>query len=424
MNVRDSGIIEESLKSRGYVFTDNILDADIVIFNTCTVRQNAEDRVLANVKSLSSRKKKNPNFKIAIVGCVAERHGEKILKDFPAIDILAGPNNIYDIPDLIEESFSKNNVYAVGKEKRPSRKEEIDSLPNDDIQSFVNIMYGCDNFCSYCIVPYVRGREVSRPLMDIIDEIKILADKGIKEVTLLGQNVNSYGAGLSGNIDFTNLLEAVNKVAGIERIRFTTSHPKDAGKKLFTAMRDLKKVCPHIHLPLQAGSNRILELMNRKYTFEEYMEKIFLLREFLPDAGVSTDIIVGFPSEREEDFLATREAMKVIKFNSAFIFKYSPRPPASSSVLKDDVPSKIKEARNNELLDLQKKLAYDKNKMFIGSVREVLVEGKSKMNKKELTGRTLENVSCVFPCEENIVGKIVSVKIRDASPFTLKGEIF
>ena len=410
------------LKEKGYQITDDVDSADIVFFNTCSVRQHAEDRVIANIKKLSTRRKKDPHFRIGVLGCMAQRHGEMLFKECPQVDIVVGPSNIYDIPDLLARSTDGSKLLAVDNKKRPRKKDKNDERTGI-VSAFVNIMYGCNNFCSYCIVPYVRGREVSRPKKDIVDEVKLLVSNGIKEVTLLGQNVNSYGTGLTNKITFTELLEAVNDVKGIERIRFTTSHPKDASKRLFRAMRDLDKVCEHIHLPLQSGSNKMLDLMNRKYKYDEYKEKIDDLREMVPGAGISTDIIVGFPSEKETDFSATKKAMEEVGYNSSFIFKYSPRPPAISSCLVDDVKESVKKKRNTDLLTLQKKISASINKEMIGTEQEVLVEGKSRMSDKEMMGRTRNNTPCVFPGEEELLGQLVKLKINGASTFTLKGVI-
>ncbi|MDD5488160.1 MAG: tRNA (N6-isopentenyl adenosine(37)-C2)-methylthiotransferase MiaB, partial [Candidatus Omnitrophica bacterium] len=375
-----------------------------------------------NVQKLAHMKKKKPDLKIGVVGCMAERHGELLFKEQPAIDILAGPNNIYDIPELIESSFGQDRVLAVKTVRRPKKGADTEYRAGV-LSAFVNIMYGCDNFCSYCIVPHVRGREVSRPKKDIVKEVKLLADKGFKEITLLGQNVNSYGKGQTQKVDFPEILEAVNGVKGIERVRFTTSHPKDAGSRLFRAMRDLEKVCEHIHLPLQSGSDRMLDLMNRGYSYDDYRKKVDMLRGAIPDAGISTDLIVGFPSEKEKDFKATEKAMEEVGFNSAFIFKYSPRPPAVSSFLMDDVPEDVKKERNTALLAVQKKISQAKNKALIGTEQEVLVEGPSRMSEKELMGRTRANIPCVFPGGADLVGQVLRVRIKGASPNTLKGEV-
>ncbi len=421
MNERDSELIAGMLVAKGYEIVDDAGKADIVLFNTCSVRQHAEDRVIGNIQKLASRKKKDPNLRIGVLGCMAKRHGEMLFKEYPSVDIVAGPSNIYDIPDLLAKSTADEKILAVDKQKRPVKKDKSNRGAGI-FSAFVNIMYGCNNFCSYCIVPYVRGKEVSRPKGVIVDEVKRLAGEGIKEVTLLGQNVNSYGRGLTNKITFPELLEAVNAVKGIDRIRFTTSHPKDAGKGLFRAMRDLDKVCESLHLPLQSGSDKMLDLMNRKYTYEDYAGKIELLRTMVPGAGLSTDIIVGFPSEKETDYNATKKAIEEMSYNSAFIFKYSPRPPALSSCLVDDVTETAKKKRNNELLVIQKKISHEKNKAMIGSEQEILVEGISRMSTKEVMGRTRNSTPCVFPADEELIGQLVKVKVTDTSPTTLKAE--
>jgi len=421
MNERDSELIAGMLTEKGYEITDSAEKADMILFNTCSVRQHAEDRVIGNLRKLASRRKKDPNFRIGVVGCMARRHGELLFKEYPQVDIVVGPSNIYDIPDLVAKTSGPEKILAVDRQKRPKKRTGA-GYRTGVFSAFVNIMYGCDNFCSYCIVPHVRGREVSRPKGDIVDEVKALAEKGFKEVTLLGQNVNSYGRGLTNRITFPELLEAVNGVKGIERIRFVTSHPRDAGKGLFRAMRDLDKVCENLHLPLQSGSDKILDLMNRKYKYEDYRKKIDLLREMVPGAGVSTDIIVGFPSEKDDDFRATRRAMEEIRYDSAFIFKYSPRSPALSSCLVDDVPEKTKKERNSDLLSLQKEISHAGNRDMVGTEQEILVEGKSRMSVKELVGRTRNNISCVFPGDAALIGQLVRVRVKGASPNTLKAE--
>lgn len=422
MNFRDSEIITGVLAGKGYEFTDNEDEAGVVLFNTCSVRQHAEDRVTGNLHKLASRRKKDPDFRIGVVGCMAERHKEMLLKEYPMVDIICGPGNIYDIPELIEKSIAGERSAALGG-KRKSAKGDSAGHTKGELSAFVNIMYGCDNFCSYCIVPHVRGREVSRTKRDILEEIWALADRGCKEVTLLGQNVNSYGKRLNSDTTFPDILEAANKVRGIERIRFVTSHPKDAGMPLFRAMRDLGKVCESLHLPLQSGSDKILDLMNRKYKYEDYLKKVESYRKTVPEGGLSTDIIVGFPSEKERDYEATRKAVEEIGYNAAFIFKYSPRPPAMSACLADDVPEEEKKRRNTELLALQRSISLKKNKEFIGRTVEVLVEGKSRMSGEEMMGRTRSNVTCVFPGGEDLIGKIVNVQVTGASPNTFKGEV-
>jgi len=422
MNMRDSEIIAGILKDARHKIVDDDKDADVILFNTCSVRQHAEDRVISEMGRFAGRKRKNPDLVLGIVGCMAERHGERLLKKYPYLDIVVGPNNIYDLPELIKKIKSPEKALAVGNVRRPEKKIK-NRFRAGKFSALVNIMFGCDNYCSYCIVPYVRGREISRPKKDIIDEIKDLADKGVKEITLLGQNVNSYGKGLTNRITFPGLLEGINDIKGIERIRFMTSHAKDAEKGLFRAMRDLDKVCEHLHLPLQSASDRILDLMNRKYTYDDYLRKIELLREMVPEVGVTTDLVVGFPSEKERDFAATQKAVEEIAYNAAFVFKYSPRPPAVSASLVDDVPEEVKKERHNALLVAQKEISHAKNKALIGTEQEILVEGLSRKSDKNLTGRTRGNTSCVFPGGKKLIGQLVRVRVVGSTTFTLRGEI-
>jgi len=352
MNVRDSEIILGMLQKEGYLETESPKEADVVIFNTCSVRKHAEERAISNMGMLlKARGKKEKIF--GIVGCTAQALKKDLFSRLPGLNIVCGPANIYDIPDLIKKAIKKDTqVLAVDRVKRPLLRDC--SFRTDNLKAYVSIMYGCNNFCSYCIVPYVRGRQLSRPLRHIIDEVKDLASRGCREITLLGQNVNSYGQDLKGKTDFTGLLEKLNRVAGIERIRFMTSHPKDASKRLFSAMRDLSKLCKHLHLPLQSGSDKILKLMNRGYSFSDYSGLIECLRKIIPGCNITTDIIVGFPQESEADFQKTYQAMQKIRFDQAFIFKYSPRPKTKAAELEDDVPLKVKQKRNNMLLKLQK----------------------------------------------------------------------
>ena len=423
MNERDSELISSMLTGNGYEIVEDMDKADIVLFNTCSVRQHAEDRVIGNIQKLKSRKKKDPDFKIGVLGCMAQRHGEMLFKEYDSVDMVVGPSNIYDIPELLTGIETREKILAVGRKSRPSRNKVTGDLRHGTFSAFVNIMYGCNNFCSYCIVPYVRGKEVSRPKNDIFNEVKELADRGFKEVTLLGQNVNSYGKTLTNKISFPELLEQLNEVKGIERLRFTSSHPKDAGKSLFRAMAELDKVCEHIHLPLQSGSEKVLDLMNRKYTYEEYRDKVEMLKDMIPGAGISSDFIVGFPSEKERDYEETYKAIEEIGFNYSFIFKYSTRPPALSSCLIDDVTEEEKKYRNAGLLEIQKKVSKYRNKEMVDTIQEVLVESKSRLSDSEMIGRTRNNTPCVFPGNDDLKGKLVKVKVTGTSITTLKGEM-
>lgn len=458
MNDRDSEEIIGMLLEKGYVLSDSPEDADVVLFNTCSVRKHAEDRAISNIGALQALKKKRPQMIIGVVGCMAKAQKEKLLEKLPHVDFIAAPANIYEVPEMIDEivTSNKSQVTSAAKRTRYSavdgqRRAEIRNIAyhTKGLSALVTIMEGCNNFCSYCIVPYVRGREVGRPAEDIIDEIKALADKGYKEAILLGQNVNSYrgpeakvldssasqepalsvveGARPqndgSGTSSFVKLLERINDIGGIERIRFLTSHPKDAGKDLFKAMRDLSKVCEHLHLPLQSGSDKILKSMNRGYSADEYLRKIDSLREHVPDCALSTDIIVGYPGETEEDFEATRRLMKRIGFNSAFIFKYSPRWPAKSSELKDDVSGQVKAERNRILLELQERISSRKEREFFGSETEVLTEEICRKDKEKVMGRNRQNIKVALRGDEKMIGKLAKVRVKGVKGHTLMGEM-
>lgn len=446
MNDRDSEEIIGMLLDKGYILSESQEEADVVLFNTCSVRRHAEDRAISNIGALQAVKKKRANMVIGVVGCMAKAHKERLLEKLPHVDFICGPANIYEIPAIIEKiqnnhkgrvSFEGNAyrdsplggqfLVAIDKENRPEIKNI--AYHKKDVSALVTIMEGCNNFCSYCIVPYVRGREVSRPAEDIVDEIKVLANKGYKEVTLLGQNVNSYRGVHRGEVapketdPFINLLEGINGVEGIERIRFITSHPKDAGEDLFKAMRDLPKVCEHLHLPLQSGSDKILKAMNRGYSADEFLKKVDLLRKHMPDCAITTDVIVGYPGETESDFEATKKMMEQIEFNSAFIFKYSPRPPAQSAELKDDVVKSVKEERNQILLDLQEKISSKKEREFIGGETEVLVETRCRKDKDKLIGRNRQNIKVALDGVDDLIGKTVNVKIKGTRGHTLIGGV-
>lgn len=440
MNERDTEIICGMMMQEGYTPVSSADEADLIIYNTCSVRKHAEDRVWGNIeqlKRLKVKKLKGSKVKrlderaepiIGLVGCMGKAYGEDIFKRLPHVDFICGPSNIYDIPDLVERvKEGKRHIVAIGAKRRPLRKDE-GRYRDESVRAWVNIGEGCDNFCSYCIVPYVRGREVSRPESDILDEIKGLVDKGIKEVTLLGQNVNSYK---ETDANFIKLLERINKIEGLKRIRFMTSHPKDADLKLFEAMKNLDKVCEHLHLPLQSGSDKILKAMNRKYTVSHYLKLIDLLRKEIPDCAVSTDIIVGFPGETEKDFMDTYMVMKRIGFDSAFIFKYSPRPFTKASEMKDDIEKKTKEERNQVLLNLQDKITGEKNQNLIGTIHEAMgIRGAKRkpgssyeLSAFYIKARTRRNRQVVYKGTKDLIGAVCDVKINEVEEHTLIGEL-
>ena len=372
MNARDSELALGLFVKKGWKIAESLEDANLILFNTCSVRAHAEERVWGNVGMLRKLKEKKPDLIIGIIGCMAQRLGSKIFKQSGLVDIVCGTSDEEKLPELVEEFIkTRNHILSVSNFSK-SRKEVDTGYRINKISAFVSIAHGCDNFCSYCIVPYVRGKEISRKPEDIIREIKTLAEKDIKEVTLLGQNVNSYqrcqaqpqrnSNDVPGTFDFVKLLEQVNDIDGIEKIRFMTSHPKDANEELFKAMAELPKVVKHLHLPLQSGSDKILKLMNRGYTAKKYISLVKKLKNIVPNCNITTDIIVGFPGETEADFKKTRDLMEKIKFNAAYIFKYSPRPPAAASKMEDSVSQKEKENRNQTLLVLQRQISKRKIK--------------------------------------------------------------
>ncbi len=433
MNERDSEIIYSMMIQEGYTPVSSYEEADLIIFNTCSVRKHAEDRVWGKLKELKNLKHGESACSgappmIGLVGCMAKAHGKEVFKKLPHVSFICGPSNIYDIPGLAKKVKSgKSHLMSISKEKRPL-SEKRDEYREEKIRAWVNISYGCNNFCSYCIVPFVRGREISRRSENIIDEIKRLVDNGAKEVTLLGQNVNSYKSPTGKS--FIRLLEEVNRIDGLRRIRFMTSHPKDAGLELFKAIAGLDKVCEHLHLPLQSGSDRILRLMNRNYTSSHYLKLIDNLRKTIPDCAVTTDIIVGFPSETEGDFEDTRMLMEKIRFDSAFIFKYSPRPFAKASNTEDDILLEEKKERNQVLLGCQDKITRKKNEDLIGNVEEVLgiSIAKRKPSSSEyppatyIKGRSRKNSLVVYKGSMGLIGRILNVKIRGVEENTFIGE--
>lgn len=415
MNEHDTERMLGIFESKGFIEVEEPKKADIVVFNTCAIRQKAEQKFLSSLGRIKHLKKKNPELKIIVAGCVAQLQGEKLLDRVPYIDYIIGPDNIHMIENILENQIS-NKIFTdenplVANIKIPAKRMH-------HIKAWVNIMYGCNNYCAYCVVPYTRGRERSRPVESILEEIRLLGESGFKEVTLLGQNVNSYR---DGDIDFPSLLEKINEIKGIERIRFVTSHPKDLSKSLINAMKYCDKVCEHIHLPLQAGSNKILKLMNRKYTYEEYFEKICWLREAIPDISITSDIIVGFPQEQDEDFEKTINALKEIQFDGIFAFKFSPRTGTVAAKLDGQISEEVKSQRLTEILKLQDEITERKNKLLEGTIQEVLIEDKDD-EEEYSTGRTRTN-KIVKIASDIGTGKIINVKIIKAHRHSLEGEI-
>ena len=426
MNVRDSEFVTGLLLEKGFGKAPSIEKADIILFNSCSVRKNAEGKLFGNIADLKKLKKSKPALIVGLIGCTAQSYGSDSFKKAPVIDIVCGPGNETDLPGLINDVL-KNRCAMVALDKVSQKRPELfPKYRESGPKALVSISEGCDNFCSYCIVPYVRGRERSRKPQDIAREVRELASRGFKEVTLLGQNVNSYGCNTHDAIrttGFVRLLERLNSIDGIERIRFMTSHPKDASEDLFKAMRDLDKVCEHLHLPLQSGSDRILKLMNRGYTKAHYLELADLYRKYVPGGSITTDVIVGFPSETSRDFDFTLKLLKGIGFDSLYTFKYSPRSPAKASKLKDSVSKETKEARLEKLMAIQTGISEGRNMLYNGRVAEVLVEGKGARALSGLTGRTRTNKVISFEGNDGLIGKLVNIKIESVTPYALKGRV-
>ncbi|SJZ34126.1 tRNA (N6-isopentenyl adenosine(37)-C2)-methylthiotransferase MiaB [Garciella nitratireducens] len=423
MNENDSEKLAGMLKNMGYKPTEIEEQADIIILNTCSVRENADIKVFGNLGHYKPLKKKNPNLILAVCGCMMQQKEivEKIKEKYPQVDLVFGTHNIHKFPELLANAQQSSCIVIDVWE---NGGEIIESVPIErkyKHKAFVTIMYGCDNFCSYCIVPYTRGREKSREPEKIIKEVIHLAQDGCKEITLLGQNVNSYGKTLKNPISFAQLLRKLNQIDGIKRIRFMTSHPKDLSDELILAMKECDKVCEHIHLPFQAGSNKILKIMNRRYTKESYLELIKKLKETIPGIAITTDIIVGFPGENQDDFKDTLDIVRKVKFDSAFTFLYSIRKGTPAAKMENQIPDDIKHERFNRLLELQQSISREKNALLKNEVVEVLVDGTSKNDEEKMCGRTRTNKLVNFIGDKNLIGEFVQVKITDPHTWSLNG---
>jgi len=425
MNERDAETLRGFLDELGYEETEDAANAHLVILNTCAVRQKAEEKVFGRIGRLGQLKEKNPEMIIAICGCMVQQEAvaRRIKQKFPFVDLIFGTHNLSIFPELLVRAQKSEETVIDLWSDTPEVVEGLPVARQDNFKAWVNITFGCNNFCSYCIVPYVRGRERSRKPDDILREIKNLVKRGYKEVTLLGQNVNSYGKDLPEKIDFAELLTRVNDETGIKRIRFTTSHPRDFNEKLVKTMARGENICEHLHLPVQAGSNRILDLMNRGYTREQYLEKIALLREHIPHCAITTDIIVGFPGETEEDFAATLDLVDKVSFDAAFMFMYSPRPGTPAAKMPAQIPLEIKKERFARLLELQNKHSRRHNEALLGKKVEVLVEGPSKTDKTVWTGKTRSNKTVNFPGDGISAGQLVTVEITEIKTWSLMGRI-
>lgn len=422
MNVHDSEKIAGIFSESGYDQSEESKKADVIVLNTCSIRQKAEQKFYSELGRMKKAKKHNPNLKIAVAGCIAQREGSKLFKKFPYVDFIFGPDNIDNLQNWITNNPETGRRTEALKANPDYHTKELPIKRAGRVKALVSIMYGCDNFCAYCVVPFTRGRERSRPLRDIQKEVEKLAGEGFKEVALLGQNVNSYGKGLDEKTDFPDLLNLVHVIEGVERIRFVTSHPKDLSEKLIAAIQKLPKVCEHIHLPLQSGSDNILTMMNRRYVYKEYKEKVDMLRKSLPGIAITSDIITGFPGESDDDFQRTMDALAEIKFDGIFAFKYSKRPNTRALDLPGHIDEEIKSERLEKVLSLQETITYSKNKAIEGEVLEILIESISETDSDKLTGRTRGNKIVNFYGDEREIGKLVNVKILEAKPHSLYGE--
>ncbi|NEZ46174.1 tRNA (N6-isopentenyl adenosine(37)-C2)-methylthiotransferase MiaB [Clostridium niameyense] len=424
MNEEDSEKFAGLLKIEGYIETEKREDADIIIFNTCCVRENAELKVYGNLGMLKALKAKNPNLVICVTGCMMQQEGmaEAIKKKFPFVDIIIGTHNAHKFMDYLNEVKNHHQMVLEIQEKEDGIIENIPVDRKSSVKAFVTIMYGCNNFCTYCIVPYVRGRERSREPLNIENEIKELVAEGYKEITLLGQNVNSYGKDLEPKVSFAELLKRVNKIEGLERVRFMTSHPKDLTEEVIEAVASCDKLCEQIHLPVQSGSSKILKKMNRYYSREQYLELVGKIKKAIPNVALTTDIIVGFPGETEEDFEATLSLVKEVEYDSAFTFLYSIRPGTPAAEYKDQVPEDVKHKRFDRLVKAVNEICAKKNKEYQDKIVEVLVEGTSKNDDTKLMGRTRTGKLVNFEGNKEDIGKLVNVKITKAQSFSLVGE--
>lgn len=425
MNERDGQIIGGLLEDRGYTRAPAVEEADVIILHTCCVREKAENKVYGKLGQLARLKSKKPDLIIAVGGCMTQQPGaaEEMRQKAPHVDLIYGTHNLHELPNLLEEvTHLRRPVAAVWD----TEGDIVEGLPHrtaGGVKALVTISYGCNNFCSYCIVPYVRGRERSRRPEDIVQEIRALVKDGVLEVMLLGQNVNSYGRDLGEEIDFARLLEMVNGIEGLRRIRYMTSHPRDFTLDLVRTLSRLDKVCEHVHLPVQAGSNRILELMNRGYTREDYFSLVDNLRSHIPGVSITTDLIVGFPGETEEDFAATLDLVERVEFDNAFTFMYSPRRGTAAANLPDQVPREVKKERLQRLMDLQNRISRAKNEALVGRELEVLVEGPSENDPTQLSGRTRTHKLVHFAGSRELVGRLMPVRITQAQTWLLKGEV-
>jgi tRNA-2-methylthio-N6-dimethylallyladenosine synthase len=419
MNFADTELVLGILKQQGYSLTKEIDDADVILLNTCSIRDNAEQKIYSRLVHLKGIKRNHPGTVIGILGCMAERLRKNLIEEEKIVDLVVGPDEYRRLPEFIDSAFAGEKGIGV-KLSRTETYDDIIPYREEGLNAWISVMRGCDKFCTYCVVPFTRGRERSRLLESIVSEIKMLSVKGFKEVTLLGQNVNSY---IDENRDFADLLAACSEVDPKMRIRFTTSHPQDLSAKLLYTIAEHPNLCNYIHLPVQSGSNRILELMNRTYSIEHYLTIIDKARKIIPGVSFSTDIIAGFPTETDEDHEMTLDVMKKVRYDGAFMFKYSPREGTKAFGMTDDVPEEVKAKRLNDIIELQQSVSYKLNQVLTGTEEIILVEGTSKKSDDFLFGRTGTNKIVIFPRSNEVsVGDYIKVNINRSTSATLFGD--
>jgi tRNA-2-methylthio-N6-dimethylallyladenosine synthase len=425
MNEHDAEILAGMLEQLGYQKTAQEEQADLIILYTCCVREKAEHKVLARLGQLKKLKQINPNLIIAVGGCMTQQGqmGDYLRSRTPYVDLVFGTHNIHRLPQLLQEVKESDSILVEVWDKEQEIIEDLPAKRMNSIKAYVTITYGCNNFCSYCIVPYVRGRERSREPKEILTEINKLVEQGFKEIMLLGQNVNSYGKDLSQQVDFADLLKEIDRIQGLSRIRYMTSHPRDFNDKLIEVIANSAKVCEHFHLPIQAGSNRILKKMHRGYTKDYYLELVGKIRTAVPACTLTTDIIVGFPGETEENFLETIDVLEKVRYDQAFTFLYSPREGTPAAKMPNQVSEEIKKERFQYLLNVQNKISWEINQKLLNKTEDVLFEGPSKTNPDRLSGRTRGNKIVIAEADESLIGTIQPVKITEAQTWSLLGII-
>ena len=419
MNVADSEVVLSIMNDNGFGITQSPGDADVIFVNTCSVRDNAEQRVRQRISTLKNYKRKNPGVLIGILGCMAERLRTELIDKGNVVDMVVGPDEYRRLPELVEDAFNGQRGIAV-KLSRVENYDDIMPLRTDGITAWISVMRGCDKFCTFCVVPFTRGRERSRKLRSIVEEVERLSERGFKEITLLGQNVNSYH---DGEFDFADLIRRASEVDRTIRFRFMTPHPQDMSEKLIHAIAENENACNSIHLPIQSGSNRILQLMNRTYTVEQYFSLVEKIRVVIPSATLSTDIIAGFPTETENDHTQTLDVIQSIGYDGAFTFKYSPREHTKAWEMNDDVPDEVKAERLNEIIELQQNISFKKNQQLVGSTVEILIERESAKSHDEWMGRTDTNKVTIFPKDNSHIGDLVKITIDRCNSATLFGTV-